>query len=148
MFGKVAFGVGFTNRTKDVNNLIRDFRNGIHTILISPKRWGKSSLIKKIGEKIAIQYPSHKVCYLDLFNIKSEEEFYELYSQEIIKSTATKLDEWTTKAKEYLAAFVATFSYSIDPNTDLKLSLNMKEGKNNFTDILNLPEKNCYRCKH
>lgn len=141
MFGKIAFGQGFTNRTQDLNNLIRDFRNGVHTILISPRRWGKSSLIQKIGEQIAMQYPDYKICQLDLFNVKDEDEFYELYSQEIIKITSTKLDELVSTAKEYLAAFMPVFSYSIDPNTDMKLSLNMKEGKNNFMDILNLPEK-------
>lgn len=141
MFGKVAHGQGFTNRSRDMANLIRDFRNGIHTILISPRRWGKSSLIQKITEQIADQYPNYKICQIDLFNIKDEDDFYELYSQEIIKSTSSKFEEWKTTAKEYLAAFMPVFSYSVDPNTDLKLSLNLKDGKNNFIDILNLPEK-------
>ncbi|MCF8365429.1 MAG: hypothetical protein K9H16_06585 [Bacteroidales bacterium] len=43
IFGKLAHGKMFTNQEKEIEILLNNFRYGINTILISPKRWRKSS---------------------------------------------------------------------------------------------------------
>jgi hypothetical protein len=43
IFGNATEGDMFTNRTSDIERLKANFSNGINTILISPRRWGKTS---------------------------------------------------------------------------------------------------------
>jgi hypothetical protein len=48
LFGKIVSVEGFTNRNKDIQRLKDNFSNQVKTIIISPRRWGKSSLEKKV----------------------------------------------------------------------------------------------------
>ena len=45
-FGHYVEGDFFTDRTEDAKRLLSNLTHGINTILISPRRWGKSSLVK------------------------------------------------------------------------------------------------------
>ena len=51
IFGKIASGDEFTDREDETKHLIRNFLAGINTILISPRRWGKSSLVTKAAKE-------------------------------------------------------------------------------------------------
>jgi len=42
LFGRMVAGNTFTDREKETRRLVANFRNGINTVLISPRRWGKS----------------------------------------------------------------------------------------------------------
>ena len=53
IFGKVVTGPQFINRKKEFAQLRANIDHGIHTILISPRRWGKSSLIKYLSKKLS-----------------------------------------------------------------------------------------------
>ena len=41
IFGVAASGANFTDRKKETERLLSNFRHGINTVLISPRRWGK-----------------------------------------------------------------------------------------------------------
>jgi predicted AAA+ superfamily ATPase len=47
-YGKVLPGKQFINRTDDIKRIQNNISVGINTILISPRRWGKSSIMKQI----------------------------------------------------------------------------------------------------
>ena len=89
-FGKIATGNEFTNREKETARLENNFLSGINSILISPRRWGKSSLVMKASQKAIKANTKLKVCYIDLFNVRNEEQFYEALTQEVIKASTTK----------------------------------------------------------
>ena len=42
VFGKAVEGRFFTDRMKDAEHLEANLTHGINTILISPRRWGKT----------------------------------------------------------------------------------------------------------
>jgi len=46
-FGRVVVGDAFTDRSGEIKRLKSNIENNIHTMLISPRRWGKSSLVKQ-----------------------------------------------------------------------------------------------------
>ena len=52
VFGKAAEGSYFTDRQEDARRLTANLTHGINTILISPRRWGKTSLVKKVISEI------------------------------------------------------------------------------------------------
>lgn len=52
-FGKVIEPEYFFNRDNEKKRLISNIENRIHTTLISPGRWGKSSLVKNTSYSFA-----------------------------------------------------------------------------------------------
>ena len=50
IFGKIATDDNFTDREQETAHLVGNFKSLINTILISPRRWGKSSLVNKASE--------------------------------------------------------------------------------------------------
>ena len=47
VFGTRVSGENFTDRVKETKRLKINFENGINTVLISPRRMGKTSLVAK-----------------------------------------------------------------------------------------------------
>ena len=109
VFGKAAEGPFFTDRAEDAKRLHANLTHGINTILISPRRWGKTSLVKKVISEIT--NPSIKPIYIDIFQCKSEHEFYHAFASTIIKQTSSKLEEWTEMAKTFLSRVSPKFSF-------------------------------------
>ncbi len=73
VFGKITSGKNFTDREKETKMLSLNFRNGVNTILISPRRMGKSSLVEKVANTVASD--KLKVVNMDIFSCKSEDDF-------------------------------------------------------------------------
>ena len=48
VYGMSVEGENFTDRVKETKRLKMNFENGINVILISPRRIGKSSIVKKV----------------------------------------------------------------------------------------------------
>ena len=93
IFGKIATNKNFTDREKETANLVQNFMSLINTIIISPRRWGKSSLVNKAAKLAMAQESNLRICHIDLFNVRSEEHFYSLLAQKVIAATSTKWEE-------------------------------------------------------
>lgn len=139
VFGKAAEGTYFTDRTEDAKRLHANLTHGINTILISPRRWGKTSLVKKVITEI--DRPDIKSVFIDIFQCKSEYEFYHAFASAVIKQTSSKLDEWVETAKTFLSNISPKFSFGSDPINDFSLSFEWNPKDDTSTDILQLPEK-------
>lgn len=139
IFGKAAEGAFFTDRTEDSKRLTANLTHGINTILISPRRWGKTSLVKKVIAEIDI--PKIKPVFIDIFQCKSEYEFYHAFATAVIKQTSSKFDEWVETAKTFLSNISPKFSFGSDPMNDFSLSFEWNPKNDSGTSILQLPEK-------
>lgn len=139
LFGKTVSEDEFTNRQADIKRLTGNFQNHINTILISPRRWGKSSLVKKVTENVRSR--NTRVIMLDLLSIRNEEEFYKVLAKETIKATSNKLTEWIETGKEFLKHITPKISLGTDPAQDFDISFEWKELEKNYAEILNLPQK-------
>lgn len=139
IFGVATSGDNFTDREKETERLLMNFRHGINTILISPRRWGKTSLVKKVCR--LAESDKLKVVYLDIFSCRSEKEFYDAFAAAVLKQTSSKLDEWLENAKLFLSRISPKISMGIDPMTDFSISLEMNPKNNEVDEILQLPEK-------
>lgn len=139
-FGKIVTGISFTNRTEEINRLTSNFLNGVNTVMISPRRWGKSSLIRQTANLVTESYNHVKFCYIDLFAIRSENEFYSRLSEEAIKATSTKVDEWIQVVKTFFKLVQPKITIGTDPLSEFNVSFDWKEAKKHPEEILNLPE--------
>lgn len=139
VFGKSAEGAYFTDRAEDAKRLHANLTHGINTIIISPRRWGKTSLVKKVIEEI--DRSDIKPVFIDIFQCKSEYEFYHAFASAVIKQTSSKLDEWVETAKTFLSNISPKFSFGSDPMNDFSLSFEWSPKDDTESDILQLPEK-------
>ncbi len=138
VFGSATSGEWFTDREADAKRLLANFTHGVNTILISPRRWGKTSLVRKVSEEACSS--DLKVVNMDVFSCRNAEEFYTLYATELIKQTASRWEEWVENAKRFLSGLVPKISIGVDPMTDFALSFDFSNQQQN-EEVLNLPQK-------
>lgn len=141
IFGKIASADYFTNRTEETNHLAGNFNSLINTVIISPRRWGKSSLVQKAAEIVNPKKPNIKFCFIDMFNVRTEEHFYQLLSREILKATASKSDEIIELSRSFLSQVIPRLSFSPSPDNEFSISMDWEEVKKHPDEILDLPEK-------
>ncbi len=140
VFGTTVSDKSFTNREQEVSKLYNNLCQGINTTIISPRRWGKSSLVEKVIQDINKKEKGIKTVIIDLFTIGSEEEFYEVFAREIIKASSNKWQDWLRSGKDFFKLLVPKLSIGADPGNDFSLSFDWVELKKHRNEILNLPE--------
>ena len=138
-FGVATSGDNFTDREKETERLLLNFRNGVNTVLISPRRWGKTSLVQKACS--LAQSNRLKVVYLDIFSCRSDRDFYDAFASAILKQTSSKLDEWIENARLFLSRISPKISIGTEPMSDFSVSLELNPKSNDIDEILQLPEK-------
>jgi len=140
VFGKIASEKNFTDRELETARLVANFTSQINTILISPRRWGKSSLVTKAAELASKKDKSLRFCLIDLYNVRSEEQFYQLLAQEVLRASSSKMSELMANAKKFMGRFIPKITFSPEPNSEFALGFDMQEVKKQPDDILNLAE--------
>jgi len=78
----IAIKEAFCNREREIKDLITYARGGSNVILTSPRRFGKTSLIHIVLEKLRKE--GFLTAYIDLFPISSERDFITRFSEGII----------------------------------------------------------------
>lgn len=146
-FGKLVHDDDFTNRILESKRLVSNFESSINTILISPRRWGKSSLVLKASKQISRNTKDIIICMMDLHNIRSEEQFYKLIATKVLQASASRIETILENAKSFLGRFIPNLSFSPDPGTELKLSMDWDEVKKDPDDILDLAERIAIKLK-
>ena len=97
VFGVATSGDNFTDRVKETERLVSNFRHGVNTVLISPRRIGKTSLVQKVCN--IVRSEELRIVYLDIFSCRSERDFYDAFASAVLKQTSSKWDEWMENAK-------------------------------------------------
>ena len=138
-FGVAASGENFTDREAETKRLLTNFRHGVNTILISPRRWGKTSLVQKVCR--LAQSDKLRVVYMDAFSCRSERDFCDAFASAVLKQTSTKAEEWLESVKLFLSRVSPKISLGPDPMTDFSISLEMNPKREEVDEILQLPEK-------
>lgn len=118
IYGVSVSGDNFTDRIKETQRLKMDFENGLNVVLISPRRMGKTSLVKKVQKEIDSTL-IHTV-YMDIYDCRSEYDFYNKFAESILKQTSGKMEIFLEKTKKFLTRLTPKISFSPDPNADFR----------------------------
>lgn len=137
-YGKIVTGDNFINRAEDIKRINHNVSAGINTILISPRRWGKSSLMKQIA--YLNKDKRTRYAFIDFFNIRTEEDFLKKYSTEVLKCSISKKEEVLQAGKNFFNKLSPSISFGPDPVNDLALNFSWKEAQKTKDEIINLPE--------
>ena len=141
IFGKIATEKNFTDREQETAYLVSHFTSLINTIIISPRRWGKSSLVNKAAKLAMEQDSKLRICHIDLFNVRNEEHFYSLLAQKVIAATSSKWEEAIGNAKKFFSRLVPKISIGTDPTNEVSIDFDWEEVRHNPDEILDLAEK-------
>ena len=138
-FGVATSGDNFTDRVEETNRLLLNFKYGINTILISPRRLGKTSLVHKVCG--LAQSDKLKIVYLDIFSCRSDADFYNAFANAVLHQTSTKYEEWAENIKSFFLRITPKISVGPDPFTEFSISFDINSKSNDIDEILQLPEK-------
>lgn len=138
VYGKAVEGDNFTDREFETSRLRLNFENGVNSILISPRRMGKTSLVKKAISQMTS--PDIKIVFMDIYKCRTAMDFYEKFASSVIRSTSSKIDKMLELAKNLLVGITPQIRYSPEPNSDFSLSLGLSPQTTEPEEVLNLPE--------
>lgn len=141
IFGKIASGADFTDREDETRHLVMNFNSGINTILISPRRWGKSSLVQKAASQANRKNKNVRFIFIDLFTVRNEEDFYRTLAEETLRASSSKWEEQLKNIRKFFRQYIPKISLSPDPTTDISIALDWKEVSKQPEEILELPER-------
>lgn len=139
VYGMSVAGNNFTDRIEETKRIKADFEHGINVILISPRRMGKTSLVKKVISEM--DNPMIKVVYMDVYDCRSEYDFYNRFAEAIMRSMSNKLEHVIENIKQFLIRVSPKISFSPEPTAEFSLSLGITPKDYSPEEILNLPER-------
>ena len=138
VFGVRVEGDAFTDRREETARLKANFTYGVNTILISPRRMGKTSLVDKVCS--LVEDDDIKIARIDAFGCRSENDFINAFATAVVRATSNKWEEWMENAKVFLSRFVPKISFGQDPLNDFSLSLEYNASNQTTEEVLKLPE--------
>lgn len=139
IYGIAADKDHFTDREIETHRLVSNFTHGVNTMIISPRRWGKTSLVNHVADILNAE-PDICIVRMDAFSCRNCEDFYRLFATEIIKQTSRKVEEWLNNAKRFLSSLVPTITATTDPVNPFSLTLEPAKREYGM-EVLDLPEK-------
>lgn len=147
VFGKAVEDANFIGREQECERLKMNFTHGVNTILMSPRRWGKTSIVKRIIRETHAQ--DLIIIYMDIFSCRDEYDFCNKFAAEILRGTETRFDEWKNAVGDFLTRLTPKISYSPDGMNDWSVSLGITPKTHHPEEVYQLPEtiaqkKNCH----
>ena len=138
VYGIAVTDYNFTGRSAETRRLKANFEAGINSILISPRRWGKTSLV----DHVCRQFVDNDIITvrLDIFGCKTEYDFYNTLAVDVLKQTASKVQLWMDEARDFLARLTPKIGIPIDPTSEISVSLGITPETHTPEEILNLVE--------
>ncbi len=139
-FGTLATEDNFIDRVEDRKLLKQLLSSHINVMLISPRRWGKSSLVKKAMSELIVEDKNVRVCYIDAFSIGSEAEFYRTFASQVIACASSKMERWIEDAKKFLMGVVPQVVLNDQVTDFAAFDLKFVPQEKDKMTILQLPE--------
>lgn len=131
-FGTVVDGSYFTNREEEIAKISSFLKGENHLILISPRRFGKTSLIRKV-----VNESERKYIFIDMQVVLSPEDFASQLLKRVYRLYPVQ------KIKGYIKTFRLIPVVTLNPVTG-ETEISFRPGAGEFTpleDVLNLIEK-------
>ena len=139
LYGVSVGGDNFTDRARETQRLKMNFENGLNVILISPRRMGKTSLVKRVAQVVNKELV--QVVYVDIYDCRSEYDFYTKFAEAIMSQTASKIELVLDNVRRFLARLTPKVALNPDPSMEYSLSLGITPKDYSPEEILSLPER-------
>ena len=141
VYGKIVADNDFTDREEETRRLVANFLSQTNTAIISPRRWGKSSLVNKAIESVSESDRSILFVKINAFKCETPQDFYELFAKRTVEGISSSAEALLSNAKEFISRLLPKLSVS-GPAGQYEMSFGV-DLKNNpiDEDILDLPQQ-------
>ncbi len=141
IYGEVVTGNDFADRKDEITSLLQDLKDGEKIFLISPRRYGKTSLIVNTLEKLKKE--GLYTIYVDLYKATSLHKLLELYAREIALKVETKVESAIRLIKETLPRLSPKITIDADGNPSIGIDYISNRGDvlRSFDELFELPQK-------
>ena len=78
---------------------------------------------------------------MDIYDCRSEYDFYNRFTETIMKSTGNQLEQVMENIKRFLVRVSPKLSFSPEPNSEFSVSLGITPKDYSPEEILDLPER-------
>lgn len=140
VFGPVVRDENFCGRRKEILDIRRTVEAGMHIVLYSRRRTGKTSLINRLFEEMR---HTKRCVYLDLSRVTSQREFFEDYAEQVLKKSGTTYSS-IRKLTDKLGKILGHIDIKISAGPDGAFSLGLDPASlpaERIPDLLSLPER-------
>ena len=122
----------FCDRKDETEMVLNHFKNGRNVTLFSPRRVGKTGLIKNVFYHIEQQNRNAICLYLDIFSTKNLQDFTEMFGSVVFNGFTKKEKTFLQKAASLLSSMRPVFSN--DPYTGMpKMSITVEPSRSELT---------------
>lgn len=140
-YGKIVEDADFTDRTEETAHLANNFKSLTNTAIISPRRWGKSSLVAKAIKASKTDGKDILFVRMNVFKCDNPQEFYSLFAKKILEDISSSSEALLANAKEFIARLFPKLTIG-DPLSQYELSLGVDLRNDPIgEDILDLPQQ-------
>lgn len=140
IYGKIVEEESFINRTREFNQVKTNLVRGIHTMLMSPRRYGKSSLVNKVIGEIRDEYEDIKVVRISADEFNNLEEMYSQLIKKVMTEVETKVQKFINVSKRLLKGIVPKISIPVDGINNFEIALSYEDVERFEKEILDFPE--------
>ena len=97
VFGEIIDDAGFVNRTEELRALVRDLADGQKIFLLSPRRFGKSSLVAMALLKLKKRHI--RTVSLTVSSYSSYTQFLEKFAEKVLRAAGpwNRVKDWATR---------------------------------------------------
>lgn len=92
VYGKIVADNDFTDREEETRKLVANFLSQTNTAIISPRRWGKSSLVNKAIESVSKSDRSILFVKINAFKCETPQDFYELFAKRTVEGISSSAE--------------------------------------------------------
>ena len=138
VYGVAVTDYNFTGRKEETQRLKANFLGGINSILISPRRYGKTSLVDHVCRNL--EGGDIIIVRLDIFGCKTEYDFYNALAVAVLKQTASKVQLWMEEARDFLVRLTPRIGIPVDPVSEISVSLGITPETHSPEEVLNMVE--------
>lgn len=135
----------FCDREKETQDIVEAIRNGNNVTLYSPRRMGKTGLIKHAQARLSSD--GIRCVYLDIMDTWCLAEFINKLASAVIRSLDSRLELFIRNAIKAFGAMKPSFS--VDPITgapSMSLDINAGQGERTIKDIFDYLNKKNEPC--
>jgi len=122
----------FCDRKNELLQLSENLDNGRNTLLSSPRRLGKSALIKHLFYKLDKQ-KSHETIFIDLFATYDIESFIRVFAEKLLSKYHRK--NFLVGVNSLLTGLSPTLSFSQDGMPKLGLNINETQHSSTLSEL-------------
>jgi uncharacterized protein len=140
-FGSVVTGDDFADRRRELAELGRELSHGQHLFLLSPRRYGKTSLILMALDRLSSRRTL--VAYVDVFRTTTAAQLLELMAQTVLRAVESRPERLLRLAMDLLGRLRPQVGADSTgrPTLSLDIGASPRSGLALQEEVLALPER-------